>query len=144
MISPVVQCLFPLLLVAGVVHPYYIEHKKPEYKEPSYNKEPEYKEPAYTKKPEYKEPSYTKKPEYEEPSYTSHEMTEHPVITEDAHAESAETVTVAHADNSNEEVHTDAPTEHVLVVDPNFNLDEQLSAYQKTEGLELSQLGFFN
>ena len=25
MISPVVQCLLPLLLVAGVVHPYYIE-----------------------------------------------------------------------------------------------------------------------
>merc|ERR1712071_494991 len=79
-------------------------------------------------------------------------------ITEDAHTDSAPTV--VHADNSNDEVehatapinhevifdpvHTNAPNEHVVMVDPNLNLDEQLSAYQKNEDLELSQLGFFN
>merc|ERR1719239_1974372 len=30
------------------------------------------------------------------------------------------------------------------MVEPNFNLGEQLSAYQMNEGLELSQIGFFN
>merc|ERR1712071_544364 len=42
------------------------------------------------------------------------------------------------------EVHINELNDGVVRVEPNFNLGEQLSAYQKNEGLELSQLGFFN
>merc|ERR1719239_375141 len=98
MISPVVQCLLPLLLVAGVVHPYYIEKQIQEHA------------PA--------------------------ESTHGP-IQEHAPAESTHgPVEVEHKPIENKviidpvEDHINEPNDHVVMVGPNFNLGEHLSAYQ--------------
>merc|ERR1719341_2190877 len=141
MISPVVQCLLPLLLVAGVVHPYYIEKQ---YKEPTYTEEVKYTDaPTYTKETEYTDaPTWNGK--------VKHTDAPEP-IQEHAPAESTHgPVEVEHKPIENKvivdpvEVHINEPNDHVVMVEPNFNLGEQLSAYQMNEGLELSQIGFFN
>merc|ERR1719341_70435 len=196
MISPVVQCLLPLLLVAGVVHPYYIEKQ---YKEPTYTEEVKYTDvPTYTKETEYTDaPTWNGKVKHTDapepiqehapaesthgPVEVEHKTIEHKVIVdpipehapaestlgpiqEHAPAESTHGPIQEHAPAESThgqvevehkpidhkvivdpvEVHINEPNDHVVMVEPNFNLGEQLSAYQKNEGLELSQIGFFN
>merc|ERR1719239_1959955 len=177
MISPVVQCLLPLLLVAGVVHPYYIEKQ---YKEPTYTEEVKYTDaPTYTKETEYTDaPTWNGKVKHTDasepiqehaPAESTHgpiqdhapaESTHGPVevehkpienkviidpIQEHAPAESTHgQVEVEHKPIDHKvidpvEVHINEPNDHVVMVEPNFNLGEHLSAYQMNEGLELSQ-----
>merc|ERR1719239_1450477 len=169
MISPVVQCLLPLLLIAGVVHPYYIEKQ---YKEPTYTEEVKYTDvPTYTKETEYTDaPTWNGKVKHTDapepiqehapaesthgPVEVEHKTIEHKVIVdpiqEHAPAESTHgQVEVEHKPIDHKvvdpvEVHINEPNDHVVMVEPNFNLGEHLSAYQMNEGLELSQIGFFN
>merc|ERR1719341_2484678 len=182
MISPVVQCLLPLLLVAGVVHPYYIEKQ---YKEPTYMEEVKYTDaPTYTKETEYTDaPTWNGKVKHTDapepiqehapaesthgPVDVEHKTIEHKVIVdpipEHAPAESTLGPIQDHAPAESThgpvevekkpidhkvivdpvEVHINEPNDHVVMVEPNFNLGEHLSAYQMNEGLQLSQIGFF-
>merc|ERR1719239_1668741 len=154
MISPVVQCLLPLLLVAGVVHPYYIQKQ---YKEPTYTEEVKYTDaPTYTKETEYTDaPTWNGKVKHTDASEPIQEHapaeSTHGPIQDHAPAESTHgPVEVEKKQIDHKvivdpvEVHINEPNDHVVMVEPNFNLGEQLSAYQMNEGLELSQIGFFN
>merc|ERR1719239_1273299 len=156
MISPVVQCLLPLLLVAGVVHPYYIEKQ---YKEPTYTEEVKYTDvPTYTKETEYTDaPTWNGKVKHTDtpepiqehapaesthgPVEVEHKTIEHKVIVDPIpeHAPTESThgpVEVEHKPIDHKvivdpvEVHINEPNDHVVMVEPNFDLGEQLSAYQ--------------
>merc|ERR1719239_300576 len=153
MISPVVQCLLPLLLVAGVVHPYYIEKQ---YKEPTYMEEVKYTDAqTYTKEAEYTDaPTWNGKVKHTdapEPiqEHAPAESTHGPVEVEHKPIENKVIIDPiqehAPAESTHGQVEVEhKPIDHKVIVDPNFNLGEQLSAYQMNEGLELSQIGFFN